>query len=234
MNPSLTAVFVLAASSAAADVCDFRPSIMAGKAGAAAKNTASDVASGVTNGVKAIGAYTLRNPVSGISMMSSGVGTATAAGTSIGTAASSALGTAATVATAPVTLSIAGATAVALGGFEGVCHFRKERITDYDEILYIVTNLAANSDPTMFKVIPEGAEYYTLKGNPALAGKTMVRVAGPGYGPDLYDVDKLYVVDGVLKHRDALRDTVIGDVALQVVEVQDEAETAPPAEPPAE
>ncbi|MAQ86573.1 hypothetical protein [Psychromarinibacter halotolerans] len=228
MKPILTAAFVLAATSAAADVCDFRPSIMAGKAGAAAKNTASDVATGVTNSVKAIGAYTLNNPVSGISMLSSGMGTATAAGTSLGTAASGALGTAATVVTAPVTLSIAGATAVALGGFEGVCHFRKERITDYDEILYIVTNLAANSDPTMFKVIPEGTEYYNLKGNPAVAGKSMIRVAGPGYGPDLYDIEKLYVVDGVLKHKDALRDTVIGEVALQVVEVDEE--TAPAAE----
>lgn len=209
---ALTIAVVLAPLAARADVCDFRPSILAGKAGTAAKDTAS----AATSGVRALGAYTLNNPISGASMISSGVGTATAAGTSIA-------GSAAAIVTAPVTIVAAGAAAVALGGYEGVCYFRAERVTDYDEILYIVTNLAANSDATMFAVIPEGAQYTNLKGNPAVAGETKIRVASEGAGPWIFDVADLYISDGVLMHRETLRDKVIGNVALQVVE----AETPP-------
>lgn len=189
---------------ARADVCDFRPSALAGSA---VKGTASVAA----EGVRALGAYTLQNPVSGASMISSGVGSVAAAGSGLA-------GSAAAIATAPVTIVVAGATAVALGGYEGVCYFRAERITDPDEILYIVENLASNSDPTMFAVIPEGAEYTTLKGRPAVAGETKIRVASEGVGPWILDVDDLYIADGVLMHRERLRDRVIGNVALQVVE----------------
>lgn len=210
MKPILTLVFAatLAPFAARADLCDFRPSTLAGKAGSAVMDTAA-------SGVRALGAYTLQNPVSGASMISSGVGTATAAGSSLA-------GTAAAVATAPVTIAVAGATAVALGGYEGVCHFRAKRITDHDEILYIVTNLAANSDPTMFSVIPAGETYTNLKGNPAVAGETKIRVASAGVGPWILDVDDLYILNGVLMHREPLRDKVIGNVALQVVEVNGE------------
>lgn len=204
---AITVAVALTPLAARADVCNFRPSILAGSAGSAVRDTASAAASGV----RALGAYTLQNPVSGASMISSGVGTATAAGTSIA-------GSAAAIVAAPVTIAVAGATAVALGGYEGVCYFRAERIADYDEILYIVTNLAANSDPTMFAVIPAGAEYTNLNGNPAVAGETKVRVASEGAGPWIFDVADLYISDGVLMHRETLRDKVIGNVALQVVE----------------
>ncbi|SDY78720.1 hypothetical protein [Citreimonas salinaria] len=201
---ALTLAAVLAPLAARADVCDFRPSILAGNAGSAVRDTA-------VSGVRAVGAYTLQNPLSGASMISSGVGTATAAGSSI-------VGSAAGIVTAPVTIAVAGATAVALGGYEGVCYFRAERITDRDEILYIVTNLAANSDPTMFAVIPEGAEYTNLKGKPAVAGEAKIRVASEGAGPWIFDVADLYISDGVLMHRETLRNRVIGNVALEVVE----------------
>ncbi|MEN8658260.1 MAG: hypothetical protein ABF313_09490, partial [Marivita sp.] len=119
------------------------------------------------------------------------------------------------------TIAVAGLTAVALGSYEGVCYLRQERITNYDEILYIVANLSANSDPTMFRLIPEGTEYVTLKGRNAIAGDDKVRIAAAGVGPFLFDVKNLYITDGVLMHRDAGRNTVIGNVALQVVEVDD-------------
>lgn len=220
MKPFLPLALILAATTAHADMCDFKPSVLAGKAGNAVKNTASDVASAATRTARAVGAYTLQNPVSGASMISSGVGTVTAAGSSIASGASGALASAGAVATAPVTLTIAGVTAVGLAGYEGVCYFKAEKITDYDEILYIVSNLAENSDPTMFALIPDGSEYTSLEGNPAIAGKDKIRVASAGVGPWILDVDKLYIADGMLKHRDRLRDTVIGNVALQVVKVE--------------
>ncbi|MFP7570199.1 hypothetical protein [Marivita sp. S2033] len=222
MRPILTFAFIVAAQAAHADVCDFRPSILAGKAGQAAKSTAGTVAGVAGEGVRAVGAYTLENPVSGASMISTGVSSATAAGSSIAAGAGGALTTATAIVTAPVTIAVAGLTAVALGGYEGACYLRAERITDYDEILYIVTNLSANSDPTMFALIPQGADYVTLKGKSAIASADKVRIAAPGVGPYIFDVKNLYISDGVLMHRDAGRNTVIGNVGLQVVEVQEE------------
>jgi hypothetical protein len=220
MRPILIAALVLAASSVQADVCDFRPSILAGKAGQAAKSTAGTVAALTTDGVRAMGTYTLENPVSGASMISTGVGSVTAAGTSIAAGAGGALTTATAIVTAPVTIAVAGLTAVALGSYEGACYLRTERITDYDEILYIVSNLSANSDPTMFRLIPAGTDYVTLKGKNATASADKVRIAATGVGPYIFDVKNLYISDGVLMHRDAGRNTVIGTVGLNVVEVE--------------
>ncbi len=220
MRPILTAALVLAAPFAQADVCDFRPSILAGKAGQAAKSTAGTVASVTTEGARAVGAYTLENPVSGVSMIGSAVSSATAAGSSVAAGAGGALTTATAIATAPVTIAVAGLTAVALGGYEGACYLRAERITDTDEIRYIVANLSANSDPTMFALIPKGEKYVTLKGRNAIAGEDKLRIASAGVGPFIFDVKNLYITDGVLMHRDAGRNTVIGAVGLQVVEVE--------------
>jgi hypothetical protein len=221
MRPILLAALLAAPTLVQADICDFRPSILAGKAGQAAKSTAGAVASVATDGVRAIGVYTLENPVSGVSMISTSVSSAAAASSSVAAGAGGALTTAGAIATAPVTIAVAGLTAVALGSYEGVCYLRQERITNYDEILYIVANLSANSDPTMFRLIPEGTEYVTLKGRNAIAGDDKVRIAAAGVGPFLFDVKNLYITDGVLMHRDAGRNTVIGNVALQVVEVDD-------------
>ena len=219
MRPILFAALMLSGQAAAADLCDFRPSVLAGKAGQAAKATAGAVATVATEGVRAVGVYTLENPVSGVSMISTGVSSAAAAGSSVAAGAGGALTTAGAIATAPVTIAVAGLTAVALGSYEGVCYFRQERITDYDEILYIVANLSANSDPTMFRLIPDGTEYVTLKGRNAIASEDKVRIAATGVGPFIFDVKNLYITDGVLMHRDAGRNTVIGNVALQVVDV---------------
>lgn len=217
MRPILLASLLVAAPYVQADVCDFRPSVLVSKAGQAAKATAGSIALATSQTVRAVGVYTLENPVSGLSMISTGVNSAAAAGSSVAAGASGAMTTATAIVTAPVTITVAGLTAVALGSYEGACYLRQERITDYDEIRYIVSNLSANSDPTMFRLIPKGAEYVTLKGRNALAGEDKVRIAAAGVGPFLFDVKNLYIVDGVLMHRDAGRNTVIGNVALQVV-----------------
>lgn len=219
MRPILVAAFLAAPALVQADVCDFRPSVLAGKAGQAAKATAGAMVSAATETVRAVGVYTLENPVSGVSMISTGVSSAAAAGSSVAAGAGGALTSAGAIATAPVTIAVAGLTAVALGSYEGVCYFRQERITDYDEILYIVSNLSANSDPTLFRLIPEGTEYVTLRGRNAIAGQDKVRIASTGVGPFIFDVSNLYITDGVLMHRDAGRNTVIGTVALQVVDI---------------
>lgn len=211
---------MLVAYGARADVCDFRPSRVAGKVGQMTKDSTVGVASAAADRARAIGIYTLENPITGVTMLGTGVSTVTSAGTSIASGASGVAGTIAGVVTAPVTVTVVGATAVALGGYEGACHFRAERITDDAEILEIVTYLAANSDPTMFALIPQGLEYTTLKGAPAVAEEPKVRIASTGVGPYIFDVADLYIVNGVLKHSDAMRDTIIGKVSLQVVSVE--------------
>ncbi|MCL3880949.1 hypothetical protein [Marivita sp. GX14005] len=217
MRALLIAALTLAASSAQAEICDFRPSILAEKAGKVAKSTAGAVAGAAGEGVRALGVYTLENPVSGASMIGSGVSGAVSAGSTVAGSAGGAFGTATAIATAPVTIAVAGLTAAALGSYEGVCHFREDRITDYDEILFIVSNLAANSDPTRFQLILQGTEYVTLKGRDAIAGTDKLRVASTGIGPFIFDVEDLYIADGVLMHRDYGRNTVIGNIGLRVV-----------------
>src|SRR6056297_3617579 len=213
MRSILLAALVLAAPSVQADICDFRPSVLAGKAGKVAKSTAGTIGAVTAEGVRVMGAYTLENPVSGVSMIGSGVSSAAAAGGAVGTATA--------LATAPVTIAVAGLTAMALGGYEGACYFRADRITDTDEILYIVTNLAANSDPTRFSLIAAGSGYVTLQGRDAIARTDKVRIASAGVGPFLFNVEDLYIVDGVLMHRDLGRNTVIGNIGLEVVEVSE-------------
>ena len=48
-----------------------------------------------------------------------------------------------------------------------------------------------------------------------------MRIASAGVGPFIFDVGNLYIADGVLMHRDLGRNTVIGDIGLQVVDVAD-------------
>lgn len=219
MRACVIAFALLAAQGAQADICDFRPSLVAGKLGQKTKGVASDVASAATERVRALGVYTLENPVTGVTMLSSGASSAAAAATGLASGTNAALGTAATIATAPATIAVAGATVIALGGFEGTCYLRSGRITDDAIMLEIVSNIAENSDPTQFLLIPKGSDYITLKGKSELAEEPKLRIAAAGLGPFIFDVADLYIADGILKHSDALRDTVIGKVALEVVEV---------------
>ncbi|MGY9046033.1 MAG: hypothetical protein ACKVKF_02905, partial [Rhodobacterales bacterium] len=183
MRPFLTALIVaapmLAAQSATAAVCDYRPSIVAGKIGSAAGKATGAVAGAAGSGVRAAGAYTLEHPQSGVSMIGTAVSTATAAGASIAGGAGGALGSAAAIATAPVTILIAGATAAVMGGYEGACYFGDERITDRAEITSILQNLSDNSDPALFALIPWGTDYTDAEGNTATADQARIRVGTP-------------------------------------------------------
>jgi hypothetical protein len=220
MRYILATSLIFIAQIAEAEICDFRPSRVAETVGQKAKNTGVGVAVAATKKARAFGIYTLENPVTGVSMLGTGVSTFTTAGTSIASVTSGPVSTVTGLTSAPVTITIVGATAVALGAYEGVCHFRAERITDDAEVLEIVTYLVTNSDPTMFALISEGSEHTTLKGTAAVAREAKVRIASTGVGPHIFDVADLYIVEGVLRHSDALRDTVIGKVSLQVVSIE--------------
>ncbi|WP_372836874.1 hypothetical protein, partial [Puniceibacterium confluentis] len=211
------ALLCLLAQPATAAVCDYRPSIVAGKVGSAARAATGAVVGATGAGVRAAGAYTLENPKTGLSMIGSAASSASAAGAGLASGAGSAFGTAAAIVTAPVTIAIAGATALAMGGYEGACYLGDERIRDHDQILAIMQNLAANSDPALFALIPWGAEYVDATGATVTADQARIRVATPDRDAAFYDVANLYIVNSVLMNSDRGRDTTIGNLGLQVV-----------------
>ena len=154
-------------------------------------------------------------------MIGTAVSTATAAGASIAGGAGGALGSAAAIATAPVTILIAGATAAVMGGYEGACYFGDERITDTAEITAILQNLADNSDPNLFAMIPWGTRYVTARGKSATADQARIRVGSPEAEPAFYNIADLYIVNSVLVQKNRGRDTTIGKVGLHVVDVEE-------------
>ena len=160
MNGIKSAVFsaitvVLAASpAAAAEVCDYRPSVLVGKSTSSAVATAGGAAAGTGAAMKAAGFYTIVHAGSGLTMLGSTMAGASAAGTAgIIAGTGGALGTIGAVLLAPVTLVVGGATAIGVGGFEAACYFTDDRITDYDEILAFMQHIAQHHPEDRFQLV---------------------------------------------------------------------------------
>ncbi|CUH35871.1 hypothetical protein JSE7799_01160 [Jannaschia seosinensis] len=201
---ALVAAFFLPASMSQAKICDYKPSRLIGGAtsaivGGAVSATAS--AGVVTN---ALGYYTLVHATSGLTMLGSTAAGSSAAGT-VGIIAGTGgvIGSALAFVTAPATIVVGAVTAVALGGYEGACYFKVERVTDRKAIVAIVENMAQRAEPDYFRLIsPRGLDERFL----------VVRDVTNPEIVNRYDVDKLYIADGVLKHRDSFMNTTIGKV----------------------
>jgi len=195
----------LLATSSYADICDYRPSNLIGGAGAGAAATAGTGVATIGLGAKVAGFYTLTHAVTGATMLGSTAVGASAAGT-VGIIGGTAgfVGTLGAIIMAPATI-IAGViigTGTAL--LEGGCYFVVERVEDPEIILEILRNLADNSDPKYFELY-EGKEksiYVASKIDDK--GKVLKRVE--------YKVKKLYIEEGMLKHKDFGLNTKIGKV----------------------
>jgi hypothetical protein len=182
--PTFAAVTV---SAAEARVCDYRPSELLRSGVTGARNAAGAVAE------RAAGAFTLTNAATGASMLGSSASTIGEIGGAVGSTAAGA-----------VSASGAAVAAVGLGAMEGLCYFRDERISDYGEVLQVMQAIAASADPTYFHVDD---------GSPRQ--KSAVVVIGDGSGGAAeYPVRKLYIVNGVLMHRDWGLNTPLGDVGF--------------------
>jgi hypothetical protein len=193
------------ATRADARVCDYRPSqVLRSGAATIAATGARETASGLVQGV-----FTLTNSVTGASLL--GVNAGAGALGHVGGAAS-AIGNAAAGTLAAPGAAVAGAVAaVGLGAYEGLCFFRDERINDYDEVLEVMRAIAASANPEHFRVEEgEGAK-----------GAFIVLADGHG-GASVYAVRKLYVVNGMLMHREWGLNSAIGLVGFR--------NDAPPAE----
>jgi hypothetical protein len=204
---TLFALATLAAMTANAQICDYRPSQLlrsdfAGSVVTGARDAASRLAA------NAGGIFTLNSAVTGVSLLGTGSGAAATLG-QLGTAA----GNAAAGVVASPGAALAGTAAVlGAGAYEGVCFFRDERITDYDEVLGIMHAVAAYADPAFFHVAERGTDR-----------NSAVIVLGNGEGDTVeFDVDRLRIVNGVLLHRDRGRDTELGNLGFLTATMSDD------------
>ncbi len=189
------ACFVLVFPAAAqAGLCDHKPSKLAGAAGAAMVSGVKAGAAAAVDGAKAAGHYALMHPDKGLAMAS------TAAGNAGGLAAGAAgvMGTIGTIVTAPITLTVGAVSFGAAGTYEGLCYFAVDRVTDEAEVRRVLENIAANDPTVRILPDPEGDRLELAQGD-----KT-----------ESYRIRKLYIADGVLKHRDWGPNTDLGPVAF--------------------
>lgn len=199
----VTAISVLNASQAYADTCDYRPSKILGKSGSTVvMGTSGTIATG-TVAANALGIYTLVHAGSGLTMLGSTMAGASGAGT-IGIIAGTGgtIGTIAATILSPFVWVPAAIIGVGGGGFEAACAFLvDERITEFAEIMVVMRSFAAHADPKYFELVDN-------------AIPPVVRLSDGQNNWTSYKVEDLYIVEGMLKHRDWGPNTNIGRVVL--------------------
>lgn len=122
----------ISATPASAAVCDYRPSQLIGEDGSAAAIGGGALVAGSGTAAKAAGFYVLTHATTGATMIGSTAIGGSAAGTvGIMAGTGGVAGSVAAVLMAPVTIVVAGVTAVGVASYEGACFFQDERITDY-------------------------------------------------------------------------------------------------------
>jgi hypothetical protein len=192
------------AGTAAAGVCDWRPSVLIGGGGSAAVAGTASAVGAAGLGMKAAGFYTLVHASSGLTMLGSTAAGASAAGTTgiiAGTA--GAAGTVGAVLMAPATIIAAIGTAVVVGGLEGVCWLGDERITEPAEVAVYLRSMAAHAAPAYFRF---------REGNSTQNSDLLVRSEAGQM--QRYDLEDLYIVNGLLKHRDWGVNSTIGRIGF--------------------
>lgn len=180
------------ASEAHAEVCDYRPSSLVGKAATTIGTAISSAPTAARAGLQAAGYYTLVHAGSGLTMLGS-----TAAGTAEIIAGSGGVaGTVGAILMAPTTLVIGGVAIIGVGAFEGACYFQVERITDPYEVRKIIESVALE-DEAVSIVQTEDGDAMSLR----VLGETQT-----------YLLRNLYIANGQLKYRDFGPNTNLGPI----------------------
>lgn len=203
LKPLITAVIVSSSSTVHAETCDYRPSRILGVTGSAAVIGGGLAVSSTSGAATALGVYTLVNAGSGLTMLGSTMAGASGAGT-IGIIAGTggAVGTVGTIILNPFVWVPAAIVGIGGGGFEAACAFLvDERITDYEDVLAIMESFSAHADPEYFRLVTNAIPAFISLSDGA---GTWTR----------YNIEDLYIADGVLKHRDWGPNTAIGRVVL--------------------
>jgi hypothetical protein len=158
------------------------------------------------------GLYFFPHATSGTLMLGSTLAGASGAGT-IGIIGSS--GFAAGVLyflTAPITLLVAGGTAVTVGGLEVGCYFVDERITDEEDVLAILRQVSLTANEDYFKL-------FDVSDQEAAETGAISRVRIPDEDGDyqFYEVENLYIVNAELLNRDWFFNTSLGNIGAALV-----------------
>lgn len=116
------------------------------------------------------------------------------------------------VLTAPITLIVAGATTVTVGGLEAGCYFVDERITEEEKVIVILRQVALTANEDYFKL-------FEVSDDKAAETGTVSRVRVPDEDGvyQFYEVANLYIVNGELLHRDWFFNTSLGNIAAALV-----------------
>ena len=177
-----------------AKVCDYRPSAFIGGVGSGATAAAGTAVAGAGVAAKAVGFYTLTHAVTGATMAGLTTAGASAAGT-VGILAGTGgvIGTSIAVITSPITITVGAVVAVGVGAYEGACYFAADRITNPAQVLPIVRNIASKADPQRLRII-------NRNGVEMLRVATALNEQGRPIEWENYEMEKLYIVDGVLKY----------------------------------
>lgn len=199
----LTAFSFLTASQAYAEACDYRPSKILGRDGSNAVIVGGGTVVAGTAAANALGIYTLVNAGSGLTMLGSTmVGTSGAGTIGIIAGTGGAIGSVVATILNPFVWVPAAVIGIGGGGYEAACAFLvDERITEFDEIVVIMRSFAAHADPKYFELVEN-------------AIPPVVRLSDGQGNWTSYNIENLYIVDGILKHRDWGPNTDIGRVVL--------------------
>ncbi len=198
------AINAIFATSAHAELCDYRPSNLLAGVNTGALLSGAGVALAAGAGAKTAGFYSLVHAGSGMTMLDSTASVANSIGVIAGS--SGAIGSAVAFLMSPMALGAAAATAVGTGGVEGYCSFLvDERITEYPDVLKSLQAVVVEGDPsTSLEISDPDKETARLS------------MLGPNEQWSHYNVADLYIVEGVLMHRDWLRNTKLGSIAYVV------------------
>lgn len=207
------ALSLSAVTSSFAGVCDYRLSQLASPTVATATVAAGGAGAAVGPATMALGGlYFFPHATSGTLMLGSTLVGASGAGTMGIIGGSGFAASVLAVLTAPITLLIAGGTAVTVGGLEAGCYFVDERITHEKEVLAILRQVALTANEDYFKLFDvsdeEAAETGTV---------SRVRIPDEDGKYQFYEVSNLYIVNGELLHRDWFLNTSLGNIAAALV-----------------
>ena len=184
------AVFSTGATASIAGICDYRPSLLT-----ASPSSGNGVAA--NSRMATAGFYTLPRAVTGMTMLKSTTETVGKIG---GT--SAIISTTAGLLSSPVVVTGAAIAAVGIGGYEGVCFFKDNRVTEYAAVDLVVKNIGTNANPDIFQYVEGPLQ------------QSRIRLLGENNQWQTYMVANLYLVNGTLMHRDRFRNTTIGAVGF--------------------
>ncbi len=199
--PCLSVVATFFASPVFANACDYKPSRMLGEVASAATSAASSAAAASGMSLKSMGYYALAHSSSDLSILGSiASGTSNTGGIVAGT---TGVGSAvAGIVMSPFVIFSGAVVAVGATGYEAVCYFRIERVTDPDLIYGIIADIAYH-DPRVTMVETDDGATMLLQGDDR---------------EQSYLVRNLYIADNELIHRDWLLNTNLGPVLFVLPE----------------